>query len=198
MIDAFFGGLAEIFQLPAFFFLLLGAAIGFWVGILPGLERPQRSPHAALCLQNDSCRGLSFPSGCTLSAQQQGTYSSSSNSGEATSWPCHGWIPHDKKGERRALGAAPDEFLVEPSLEQVLTMAYPCSPLCFLPLPPRCSCSSLWFDLPFYPERKREEGLSRDVDREASPLIRLVARITSGIHPTPLNRFTLLNGLPDR
>jgi putative tricarboxylic transport membrane protein len=37
MIDAFIGGLAQIFQLKPFFFLILGSAIGFWVGILPGL-----------------------------------------------------------------------------------------------------------------------------------------------------------------
>jgi putative tricarboxylic transport membrane protein len=37
MIDAFIGGLAQIFQLKPFFVLILGSAIGFWVGILPGL-----------------------------------------------------------------------------------------------------------------------------------------------------------------
>lgn len=37
MIDAFIGGLEMIFQLKPFLFLVIGATIGFWVGILPGL-----------------------------------------------------------------------------------------------------------------------------------------------------------------
>jgi putative tricarboxylic transport membrane protein len=37
MVEAFMGGLFMIFQLKPFLFLVIGAAIGFWVGILPGL-----------------------------------------------------------------------------------------------------------------------------------------------------------------
>jgi putative tricarboxylic transport membrane protein len=37
MFDAFIGGLVSIFYLKPFLFLLIGAGIGFWVGILPGL-----------------------------------------------------------------------------------------------------------------------------------------------------------------
>ena len=37
MFDAFVEGLLLIFQWKAFFYLVLGAGIGFWVGILPGL-----------------------------------------------------------------------------------------------------------------------------------------------------------------
>ncbi len=37
MFDAFVGGLFLIFQWKAFLYMLIGIAIGFWVGILPGL-----------------------------------------------------------------------------------------------------------------------------------------------------------------
>ena len=37
MFDAFVGGLILVFQWKSFLYLLLGAGIGFWVGILPGL-----------------------------------------------------------------------------------------------------------------------------------------------------------------
>lgn len=37
MVDAFINGLLSIFHLKPFLFLLIGATIGFWVGILPGL-----------------------------------------------------------------------------------------------------------------------------------------------------------------
>lgn len=37
MFDAFIGGLLLIFHWEPFLYLLIGAAIGFWVGILPGL-----------------------------------------------------------------------------------------------------------------------------------------------------------------
>lgn len=37
MVDAFIGGLLSVLQLKPFLFLLIGAGIGFWVGILPGL-----------------------------------------------------------------------------------------------------------------------------------------------------------------
>jgi putative tricarboxylic transport membrane protein len=37
MFDAFIGGLLLLFQWNSFLYLLIGSAIGFWVGILPGL-----------------------------------------------------------------------------------------------------------------------------------------------------------------
>src|SRR5512136_1798387 len=37
MFDAFIGGLMINLQLRSFIYMLIGAAIGFWVGILPGL-----------------------------------------------------------------------------------------------------------------------------------------------------------------
>jgi len=37
MLEAFIGGLLLIFQLKPFLYMLIGAAVGFWVGILPGL-----------------------------------------------------------------------------------------------------------------------------------------------------------------
>src|SRR4030042_887636 len=37
MFDAFIGGLLANLQLRPFIFMLIGCAIGFWVGILPGL-----------------------------------------------------------------------------------------------------------------------------------------------------------------
>ncbi|MBI2360721.1 MAG: tripartite tricarboxylate transporter permease, partial [Deltaproteobacteria bacterium] len=37
MIDAFVGGLLVILQWKAFSFMLIGIAVGFWVGLLPGL-----------------------------------------------------------------------------------------------------------------------------------------------------------------
>lgn len=37
MLDAFLDGLLLVFHLKPFLYLLIGAAIGFWVGILPGL-----------------------------------------------------------------------------------------------------------------------------------------------------------------
>ncbi|MEW6671314.1 MAG: tripartite tricarboxylate transporter permease [Thermodesulfobacteriota bacterium] len=37
MFDAFVGGLVVVFQWKSFLYLLIGAGIGFWVGILPGL-----------------------------------------------------------------------------------------------------------------------------------------------------------------
>ncbi len=37
MLDAFIGGLLLVLKVKSFLFLLIGVAIGFWVGILPGL-----------------------------------------------------------------------------------------------------------------------------------------------------------------
>ena len=37
MLDAFFGGLLAILQVKPFLYMLIGCAVGFWVGILPGL-----------------------------------------------------------------------------------------------------------------------------------------------------------------
>ena len=37
MFDAFIGGLLINLQLKPFIYMLIGSAIGFWVGILPGL-----------------------------------------------------------------------------------------------------------------------------------------------------------------
>ena len=37
MLDAFIEGLLLVLQLKIFLYMMLGAAVGFWVGILPGL-----------------------------------------------------------------------------------------------------------------------------------------------------------------
>ena len=37
MFEAFIGGLLLLFQWNSFLYLLIGSAVGFWVGILPGL-----------------------------------------------------------------------------------------------------------------------------------------------------------------
>lgn len=37
LLDAFIGGLLAVLHLKPFLYMLLGSAIGFWVGILPGI-----------------------------------------------------------------------------------------------------------------------------------------------------------------
>src|SRR4030066_866125 len=37
MFDAFVGGLMAVLQVKPFLYMLVGCAIGFWVGILPGI-----------------------------------------------------------------------------------------------------------------------------------------------------------------
>ena len=63
-IDAFYNALINILPFTnqgqqAFFFMLVGIFIGFWVGILPGLGGGRHlGSHASIYLQNGSDIGL--------------------------------------------------------------------------------------------------------------------------------------------
>jgi len=90
MIDAFVGGLEMIFQLKPFLFLVIGATIGFWVGILPGLGG---APTLALMLpfvyKMTPAEAFPFLLECTLSVQRQGISrrSSSASRERPHPWP---------------------------------------------------------------------------------------------------------------
>ncbi len=131
MIDAFVGGLAQIFQLQPFFFLLLGSAIGFWVGILPGLGA---APTLALMLpfvyRMTPAEAFPFLLGMYSVCATTGDITSIlfGIPGEATSVALvMDGYPMSKKGEAgRALGAALMSSLVGAVIGAAfLTMAIP-------------------------------------------------------------------------